>query len=87
MRLLLAGSHIVHLSTSDGQIMDGGNQVAIWGVNWPGFETSDWSFLQGLWTQDNLTNDLRTVAWRIQLLGFNTIRIPFSFKVMAQYQS
>lgn len=81
--LLLTGSHIAHLSTSDGRIMAGGEQVAFRGVNWPGFETSDWSFLQGLWTDDNLTNDIRTVAWRIRLLGFNTIRIPFSFKVRA----
>jgi len=30
---------------------------------------------------DTLTGDLATVAYRIQLLGFNAIRLPFSFVV------
>ena len=42
--------------------------------------------VDGLWIQDDpaspvtgLTQDFETVARRIELLGFNAIRIPFSF--------
>ena len=42
--------------------------------------------VDGLWVQDDpaspitgLTQDFETVARRIELLGFNAIRIPFSF--------
>ena len=35
----------------------------------------------GLWAgSTSLTADFATVIWRIQLLGFNTIRLPFSFQ-------
>lgn len=46
-----------------------------------GFETSSTS-VDGLWQGPNaITQNFDTVAWRIQLLGFNTIRLPFSFQV------
>ena len=35
----------------------------------------------GLWAgSTSLTADFATVIWRMQLLGFNTIRLPFSFQ-------
>ena len=38
--------------------------------------------LDGLYIgSDTLTGDYATVLYRIQLLGFNAIRIPFSFQV------
>lgn len=38
----------------------------------------------GLYAGDSsLTLDFATVAYRIQLLGFNAIRLPFSFVVAA----
>ena len=52
---------------------------ALQGINWFGFETL--AIVAGLWTQAQLTNDFQYVAWRIKLLGFNTIRLPFSFQV------
>ena len=37
--------------------------------------------LDGLYIGDeSLTGDYATVLYRIQLLGFNAIRIPFSFQ-------
>ena len=38
--------------------------------------------VDGLWgnVQNPIVADFATVAWRIKLLGFNTIRLPFSFK-------
>lgn len=48
-----------------------------------GFETSA-TMTAGLWAgSTSLTADFATVIWRIQLLGFNTIRLPFSFQVRA----
>ena len=39
--------------------------------------------LDGLYIgSDTLTGDYATVLYRIQLLGFNAIRIPFSFQVL-----
>lgn len=49
------------------------------GINWFGFETL--AIVAGLWTQPQISNDFQYVAWRIKLLGFNTIRLPFSFQV------
>ena len=38
--------------------------------------------MDGLWQGPTaLTQDFGTVAYRIQLLGFNAIRLPFSFQV------
>ena len=46
-----------------------------------GFETASTS-VDGLWQGPNaITQNFDTVAWRIKLLGFNTIRLPFSFQV------
>eukprot|EP00884_Botryococcus_braunii_P011047 jgi/Botrbrau1/19944/Bobra.0059s0061.1 len=54
----------------------------ITGLNWFGFENGQTLF-DGLWGGDgtDLASDVATVARRMFLLGFNTIRIPFSFDV------
>ena len=49
------------------------------GINWFGFETL--AIVAGLWTQPQISNDFQYVAWRMKLLGFNTVRLPFSFQV------
>ncbi|GBF93295.1 glycoside hydrolase [Raphidocelis subcapitata] len=36
------------------------------------------------WGKRRLTNDFATVAWRMRLLGFNAVRLPFSFAALAQ---
>lgn len=49
------------------------------GLNWFGFENGH-TFFDGLWAGESaLTRDFEVVAWRIRLLGFNAIRVPFSF--------
>ncbi|KAK9838511.1 hypothetical protein WJX81_004175 [Elliptochloris bilobata] len=59
-----------------------GKPLTIRGVNWFGFETGS-TFVDGLWQGPTaLTQDFGTVAYRIQLLGFNTVRLPFSFQVL-----
>lgn len=36
--------------------------------------------LDGLWAQDSLSQDFATVVHRLKLLGFNAVRLPFSFQ-------
>lgn len=53
---------------------------AMQGVNWFGFETSA-TMVAGLWAgSSSLTQDFKTVVWRLKLLGFNAVRLPFSFR-------
>ena len=57
-----------------------GLPLTIKGINWFGFETSS-TVMQGLWQGPTaLTQDYQYVAYRIKLMGFNTIRLPFSFQ-------
>jgi endoglucanase len=59
--------------TSGNQILDSnGEVVRIAGINWYGFETTDY-LAHGLWAQD-----YTTVLHTIKNLGFNVVRIPFS---------
>lgn len=45
------------------------------------------TMVDGFYAGDStLTGDLATVAYRIQLLGFNAIRLPFSFLVPFQQE-
>ena len=58
-----------------------GESLTIKGVNWFGFETSS-TMMDGLWQGPNaITQNFQAVVWRIKLMGFNTVRIPFSFQV------
>eukprot|EP00891_Asterochloris_glomerata_P009180 jgi/Astpho2/9180/fgenesh1_pg.00137_%23_8_t len=75
-----------HTTTRDGQIIGvDGVPIDLKGVAWFGFDDGS-TMVDGLWVQDDpaspvtgLTQDFETVARRIELLGFNAIRIPFSF--------
>lgn len=59
--------------TSGSQILDAGNHpVRIAGINWFGFETSNY-VVHGLWTR-NYKDMLDQVA----NLGYNTLRLPYS---------
>ena len=59
--------------TSGSQILDSNNDpVRISGVNWYGFETTDF-IAHGLWAQS-----YQAILNTIKSLGYNVIRIPFS---------
>jgi endoglucanase len=59
--------------TSGRQILDSSNQpVRIAGVNWFGFETSNF-VAHGLWTRD-----YKSMMDQMKSLGYNTIRLPYS---------
>lgn len=71
------------ISIKDGKILGvDGMPLAIKGVNWFGFETAV-TAVHGLWQGPTaLTQEIQNVVLRIKLLGFNTIRLPFSFQVL-----
>ncbi len=59
--------------TSGRQILDADNQpVRIAGVNWFGFETSNY-VAHGLWSRD-----YKSMIDQMKSLGYNTIRLPYS---------
>jgi len=59
--------------TSGNEILDSnGTEVRIAGINWYGFETTDF-IIHGLWAQD-----YHTILNNIKSLGYNVIRMPFS---------
>lgn len=62
-----------YFSTSGNQIVDGsGQSVRIAGVNWFGFESTNYA-PHGLWARG-----YKEMMDQMQQLGFNTIRLPFS---------
>ena len=57
-----------------------GKPLTLKGINWFGFETPGGSMVDGLWQGDSsITLDFPTIVSRFQLLGFNAVRLPFSF--------
>jgi len=77
--LIVCGSRPAHSQgagywhTNGNQIVDSnGEVVRIAGINWYGFETTDY-LAHGLWAQD-----YKAILNAIKSLGFNVIRIPFS---------
>ena len=65
------------LSTSGNQIIDAsGNTVQLAGVNWFGFESSNFA-PHGLWTRG-----YQDMMDQMVDLGFNTIRLPFSSEML-----
>ena len=69
------------LTTSGGNIIGlDGNVLELMGINYFGFDDGN-TMVDGLWYgSDQLTLDFATVVYRIQLLGFNAVRLPFSFQ-------
>ena len=58
-----------------------GQAVQLNGLNWFGFNTG-YSMLDGLWGGSQyrtMVNDFSTISHRIRMLGFNFVRVPFTF--------
>ena len=68
------------MTTKDGEILGpDGKALFFTGVNWFGFEVGA-TAVDGLWGGTNaIAKDFPTVVWRLRLLGFNAVRLPFSF--------
>lgn len=73
VQLTDAQGAVGYFHTQGNQILDANNQVVkIAGVNWFGFETSDFT-PHGLWARN-----YKDMMNQMKQLGFNTIRLPFS---------
>lgn len=58
-----------------------GAPLVIKGLNWFGFEEPGNSMVDGLWIgSDSITKDFATIVYRLQLLGFNAVRLPMNFQ-------
>lgn len=52
------------------------------GINWFGFENGQTS-PDGLWIGgSSMATDLNTIAYRLKLMGFNSVRLPFTFNYL-----
>lgn len=55
------------------------NKVQLKGISWPGFNNGN-TMLDGLTTgNSSATTDFQAVAYQLKLLGFNAVRLPFTF--------
>jgi len=80
LTLTVCALHLSAMTTNGNQIIDSqGNPVALKGVNWYGFNNGQ-TMVEGLYSDTTLSSDFATVVYRLQLLGFNAIRLPFSFQ-------
>jgi hypothetical protein len=78
--LVVFSMQINALTTQGNQIVNSeGTPVEFKGINWFGFNNGQ-TMVDGLWAgPDSLSLDFATVVYRMQLLGFNAVRLPFSF--------
>ena len=60
-----------------------GAAVVLHGINWFGFDDSASMMLEGSTQPTALAGDFPTVVWRLKGLGFNAVRLPFSFALLA----
>ena len=72
------------LVIKDGKILDSktGKSVSIKGISWFGFNNKA-TMVDGLWAGGaQAATDFAMIVYQYQLLGFNTIRLPFVFDDM-----
>ena len=69
------------MTTLDGRIIGvDGRPLYLMGLNWFGFDCGA-TMADGLWGgKDATAQDFANVVYRIKLLGFNAVRLPFSFR-------
>lgn len=81
----LLSIQVFAMTTKGDQILNSeGKVIELKGVNWFGFNNQS-TMVDGLWGgPDTLSYDFATVVYRMQLLGFNAVRLPFSFKDLSR---
>ncbi|MBA3237641.1 MAG: cellulase family glycosylhydrolase [Parachlamydiaceae bacterium] len=69
------------MTTKGDAILNSQNEhIELKGVNWFGFNNGS-TMVDGIWGgSDTISYDFATVVYRLKLLGFNAVRLPFSFK-------
>ena len=90
LTVLLFLTIFMHVGMSSGAAVDqmirggrltdkNGKEIKLKGFNWFGFNNGQ-TMMDGLWSSDALSGDFATVVRRQKLLGFNAVRLPFSFQ-------
>ena len=76
-----ASAESAGMTTRDGKIIGiDGKELYLMGINWFGFDCGA-TMADGLWGgRDAVAQDFANVVYRIKLLGFNSVRLPFSFR-------
>ena len=76
----LTKSHALQpLTIRNGKFFSGDNQFTFKGLNWFGFNNQQ-TMLDGLWVGGNSSaTDFSSIVYKIKLLGFNSVRLPFLF--------
>ncbi|MFN8769916.1 MAG: glycoside hydrolase family 5 protein [Neisseriaceae bacterium] len=70
------------LTTFNDQIVDShGNVIKLKGINWFGFNNGV-KTLNGLWNYNSISGDFVSTVWRLKALGFNAVRLPFTFPIL-----
>lgn len=73
------------MSILDGKLVSStsGGEISLKGVNWFGFNCQGIGMVSSL-DKNNITIavDFKTIVLRMKLLGFNCVRLPFSFQVV-----
>lgn len=79
--MLLVACTLNAMTTNGDQILDAqGQPLHLKGLSWFGFNNQS-TMVDGLWGgPDSLSFDFSDSVYRIQLLGFNAVRLPFSFQ-------
>lgn len=70
------------LQVRNNQIYANNKPIEIKGINWFGFNNKQ-TMVDGLWAGGtSFATDFSTIIYKIKLLGFNTVRLPFTFSDM-----
>lgn len=79
--LFLWSFQLCALTTKGAQIVDSsGEPVYLRGAAWPGFQNGT-TMAEVCWNDpESIASDFATLVHRMKLLGFNAVRLPFSFK-------
>ena len=79
--LFLWSFQLCALTTKGAQIVDSsGEPVYLRGAAWPGFQNGT-TMAEVSWNDpESIASDFATLVHRMKLLGFNAVRLPFSFK-------
>ena len=85
--LATTATSITGLTTVNASIIGTeGIAVNLNGVTWPGFDDGNTMFDGLLDSASSFSQDFQTQVQRIISLGFNTVKIPFSFNDLAELQ-
>lgn len=61
------------------KLIAGGKEIKIRGINWFGFNNKQ-TMVDGLWAgKSAFATDFNIIVYKLKLLGFNAIRLPFTF--------